>query len=105
MHAWCRMDITQAAAHYECTGELPLTTGLLSPRVLTTDDEGPGLTAARVDHLRHLYLLLGLRLGPDHLDAPRGARSNHHLAPARCLLPHCGPLSDLASLRPRPLLH
>ena len=77
----------------------------LAPWVLTTDDEGPGLAAARVNHLRHLDLLLGLRLGPDHLDAPRGAGSDHHLAPTRGLLPHCGPLSDLSSLRPRPLLH
>ena len=78
---------------------------LTSPRVLATDDEGPGLATARVDHLRHLDLLLGLRLRPDHLDAPGGAWSDHHLAPARCLLPHRGPLSDLTSLRPRPLLH
>ena len=78
---------------------------LTSARVLTTDDEGPGLATARVDHLRHLYLLLGLRLCPDHLYSPGGAGSDHHLAPARCLLPHRGPLSDLTSLRPRPLLH
>ena len=78
---------------------------LTSPRVLTTDDQGPGLATGRVDHLRHLDLLLGLRLRPDHLYAPGGAGPDHHLAPARCLLPHGGPLSDLTSLRPRPLLH
>ena len=71
--------------------------------MLTTDDEGPHPLTTPSDHLGHRLLLTpGLLTSPHHLDAPGNAGPDHHLAPW-CLLPHCGPLSDLTSLKPRAL--